>query len=83
MGRKKVGNGRDSNPKSLGTKVYGGQTVSAGSIIVRQRGSKINPGPGTSIGRDDTVFSLRDGVVEFFERKGKKTVKVNPISDSK
>jgi large subunit ribosomal protein L27 len=58
-------NGRDSNPKMLGVKVFSGQQVSAGSIIVRQRGTKFRPGPGAGIGRDDTIFALRDGVVEF------------------
>jgi large subunit ribosomal protein L27 len=58
-------NGRDSNPKMLGVKVFAGQQVSAGSIIVRQRGTKFRPGNGAGIGRDDTIFALRDGVVEF------------------
>jgi large subunit ribosomal protein L27 len=58
-------NGRDSNPKMLGVKVFSGQQVTAGSIIVRQRGTKFRPGNGTGIGRDDTIFAARDGVVEF------------------
>ena len=58
-------NGRDSNPKMLGVKIFDGQTVKAGMILVRQRGTKFRPGPGTSIGRDDTVFALRDGTVNF------------------
>jgi large subunit ribosomal protein L27 len=58
-------NGRDSNPKMLGVKVFSGQPVTAGSIIVRQRGTKFRPGNGTGIGRDDTIFAARDGVVEF------------------
>jgi large subunit ribosomal protein L27 len=58
-------NGRDSNPKMLGVKVFSGQQVTAGSIIVRQRGTRFRPGTGTGIGRDDTIFALRDGVVEF------------------
>jgi large subunit ribosomal protein L27 len=58
-------NGRDSNPKMLGVKVFSGQQVTAGSIIVRQRGTKFRPGIGTGIGRDDTIFAARDGVVEF------------------
>ncbi len=58
-------NGRDSNPKMLGVKVFSGQQVTAGSIIVRQRGTKFRPGNGTGIGRDDTIFAVRDGVVEF------------------
>jgi large subunit ribosomal protein L27 len=58
-------NGRDSNPKMLGVKIFDGQTVKAGMILVRQRGTKFRPGPGTSIGRDDTVFALTDGTVNF------------------
>jgi large subunit ribosomal protein L27 len=58
-------NGRDSNAQRLGIKVYGGQTVLAGSIIVRQRGTKFHPGRNVGIGRDDTLFALTDGVVEF------------------
>ena len=58
-------NGRDSNPKMLGVKIFSGQDVKAGMIIVRQRGTRFKPGPGTGIGRDDTIFALRDGTVEF------------------
>jgi large subunit ribosomal protein L27 len=58
-------NGRDSNPKMLGVKVFSGQQVRAGSIIVRQRGTRFRSGPGTGLGRDDTIFALRDGRVEF------------------
>ena len=58
-------NGRDSNPKHLGVKAYGGQYVTAGSIIIRQRGTKFKPGVNVGIGRDYTLFALRDGVVVF------------------
>jgi large subunit ribosomal protein L27 len=58
-------NGRDSNPKMLGVKVFSGQVVRSGAIIVRQRGTRFRPGPGTGIGRDDTIFAVRDGTVEF------------------
>jgi large subunit ribosomal protein L27 len=58
-------NGRDSNPKMLGVKVFDGQGVTAGTIIVRQRGTRFRPGPGTGIGRDDTIFAKRDGTVRF------------------
>ena len=58
-------NGRDSNPKMLGVKIFDGQTVKAGMILVRQRGTRFRPGPGTSLGRDDTVFALKDGTVNF------------------
>jgi large subunit ribosomal protein L27 len=62
-------NGRDSNPQYLGIKRYGGEAVTAGSIIVRQRGTKFRPGFGTKLGKDDTVFALVDGTVEFQGRK--------------
>ena len=58
-------NGRDSNPKMLGVKVFGGQDVKAGMIIVRQRGTRFRPGPGVGIGKDDTIFAKRDGKVSF------------------
>ena len=58
-------NGRDSEAKRLGVKVFAGQGVKSGMIIVRQRGTRFRPGPGASIGRDDTIFATRDGVVEF------------------
>jgi large subunit ribosomal protein L27 len=58
-------NGRDSNPKMLGVKIFDGQEVKAGMIIVRQRGSKFRPGPGAGVGRDDTIFATRDGRAEF------------------
>ncbi|HET7556965.1 MAG TPA: 50S ribosomal protein L27 [Rhodanobacteraceae bacterium] len=58
-------NGRDSNPKYLGVKLYGGQAVEAGNIIVRQRGTQFHPGTGVGLGRDHTLFALVDGKVEF------------------
>jgi large subunit ribosomal protein L27 len=58
-------NGRDSNPKMLGVKVFAGQRVGGGEIIVRQRGTRFRPGDGTGIGRDHTIFATRPGVVEF------------------
>ena len=58
-------NGRDSNPKMLGVKVFSGQEVSGGMILVRQRGTRFRPGPGTGLGRDDTIFATRAGTVEF------------------
>jgi large subunit ribosomal protein L27 len=58
-------NGRDSNPKMLGVKVFDGQTITAGTIIVRQRGTRFRPGPGAGIGRDDTIFAKRNGTVVF------------------
>ncbi len=69
MAQKKAGgssrNGRDSNPKMLGVKAYGGELVSAGSIIVRQRGTQFHPGKNVGIGKDHTLFAKTDGVVEF------------------
>ena len=72
MAQKKGGgstrNGRDSQPKMLGVKVFGGQTVPAGSIIVRQRGTRFHPGVNVGIGRDHTLFALVDGVVSYAVR---------------
>jgi large subunit ribosomal protein L27 len=58
-------NGRDSNAQRLGVKLFDGQVVKAGMIIVRQRGTRFRPGPGAGIGRDDTIFAKRDGTVAF------------------
>lgn len=58
-------NGRDSAAKRLGVKVFAGQEVRAGMIIARQRGTRFRPGPGTALGRDDTIFATRDGTVSF------------------
>ena len=58
-------NGRDSNSKRLGVKVFSGEEVKAGAIIVRQRGTRFRPGPGVGLGRDDTIFATREGRVEF------------------
>jgi len=69
-------NGRDSNAQRLGVKRYGGQTVRAGNILVRQRGTKFHPGNNVGRGSDDTLFALIDGVVQF-ERKGKDRKKVS------
>jgi len=63
-------NGRDSHGQRLGVKAYGGESVSAGTILVRQRGTRIFPGTNVALGKDDTIFALSDGVVKF-ERKGK------------
>lgn len=73
-------NGRDSNPQFLGIKRYGGHFVTAGNIIVRQRGTKFHPGRNVGKGRDDTLFALVDGVVQF-ERRGRtrQQVSVNPV----
>ncbi|MDP2790985.1 MAG: 50S ribosomal protein L27 [Rectinemataceae bacterium] len=72
-------NGRDSNPQYLGVKKYANEAVTAGSIIVRQRGSKIHAGLNVGIGKDDTLFALVDGMVSFREIKGKKYAQVEPF----
>jgi large subunit ribosomal protein L27 len=75
MAHKKAGgstrNGRDSNPKFLGVKRYGGQRVLAGNILIRQRGTRVHAGLNVGVGRDHTLFALKDGVV-LFEKKGDK-----------
>ena len=73
-------NGRDSNPKYLGVKIYGGQAIDAGNIIVRQRGTEFHPGMGVGLGRDHTLFALVDGTVEFSVQgpKKRRTVSVIP-----
>jgi large subunit ribosomal protein L27 len=80
MAHKKGGgssrNGRDSTSKRLGVKVFGGETVTAGSIIVRQRGTRINAGDGVAKGGDDTLFALRDGTIEFHESRGRRYARV-------
>ena len=82
MARKRGGsgakNGRDSNPNYLGIKVYGGGKVTAGSIIARQRGTKIHPGVNVGCGGDYTLFALADGKVSFVQRRGRKMAAVVP-----
>ena len=73
-------NGRDSASQRLGVKCFGGQMVTGGSIIIRQRGTKFRPGSNTSLGKDYTIFALIDGVVQFETKgKGKKFVHVVPV----
>ena len=69
-------NGRDSKPKMLGVKIFAGQTVAGGEIIVRQRGTRFRPGDGAGIGRDDTIFAKRAGVVEFHTGRRGRTISV-------
>jgi large subunit ribosomal protein L27 len=71
-------NGRDSTSKRLGVKAFDGTTVTAGSIIVRQRGTKFHPGENVGRGGDDTLFALAPGKVRFGERKGRKLVDILP-----
>ncbi|HET6784211.1 MAG TPA: 50S ribosomal protein L27 [Pseudoxanthomonas sp.] len=75
-------NGRDSQPKMLGVKAFGGQLISAGSIIVRQRGTKFHPGTNVGVGKDHTLFALVDGHVKFATKGAlnKHTVSVEPVS---
>jgi len=74
-------NGRDSNPNMLGVKRYGGELVTAGSIIVRQRGTKVHPGVNVGKGGDDTLFAKVDGTVQFITKAGKrKYVTIVPTS---
>lgn len=81
MARKKsAGNGRDSNPKYLGVKVFSNQFIRAGSIIVRQRGTLIKPGFNVGIGKDYTLFALIDGIVKFHNKGDRKYVSVIPAS---
>jgi large subunit ribosomal protein L27 len=85
MAQKKGGgstrNGRDSQPKMLGVKAFGGQTVSAGSIIVRQRGTKFHPGVNVGLGKDHTLFALIDGQVRFAVKgeRNRSTVSIEPL----
>ena len=85
MAQKKGGgstrNGRDSQPKMLGVKAFGGQVVSAGSIIVRQRGTKFHAGNNVGMGRDHTLFALVDGTISFAVKgaENRKTVVVTPV----
>jgi large subunit ribosomal protein L27 len=69
-------NGRDSNPKMLGVKIFAGQTVTGGEIIVRQRGTRFRPGDGVGIGRDHSIFAKRPGVVQFSSGRRGRTISV-------
>ena len=82
-GEGSVKNGRDSQSKRLGVKIFGGQAAISGNIIVRQRGTVYHPGKNVGVGRDFTLFALADGVVEFKRKKGDKTfVSVNAAAVS-
>ncbi len=85
MAHKKAGgstnNGRDSNSKRLGVKRYGGESVTSGSIIVRQRGTRIKPGTNVGLGKDYTIFAVIDGEVKFeWAAKGRRKVSVYPVA---
>ena len=83
MAHKKAGgssrNGRDSNAQRLGVKVFTGTNITAGTILIRQRGTKFHPGKNVGKGKDDTLFSLVDGSVSFGNAKGRKTIDVTPL----
>jgi large subunit ribosomal protein L27 len=72
-------NGRDSQSKRLGVKRFDGQAVTAGTILVRQRGTRIHPGDNVGRGGDDTLFALTEGTVKFGSRKGRKLVDILPV----
>ena len=79
-GEGSVKNGRDSNSKRLGVKIYGGQPAIAGNIIVRQRGTQYHPGKNVGVGKDFTLFALADGVVQYKKTKDNKTtISVNAV----
>ena len=85
MAHKKAGgssrNGRDSHSKRLGTKVYGGEAIRAGGIIVRQRGTKIHPGVNVGVGKDHTLFALVDGNVQFSTKGPKQNKFANVVAN--
>ena len=82
-GEGSVKNGRDSQSKRLGVKIFGGQQAIAGNIIVRQRGTVYHPGKNVGVGRDFTIFATVDGVVEFKKTRGDKTyISVNAVDTS-
>ena len=88
MAHKKAGgsskNGRDSESKRLGVKIYGGQAVVAGNIIIRQRGTKWHPGENVGIGKDHTIYAVAEGNVEFKTKRGGRTyVSVAPSAPAK
>jgi large subunit ribosomal protein L27 len=75
-------NGRDSNPQHLGVKVFAGQVVTGGEIIVRQRGTRFKPGPGVGIGKDDTIFAKSAGKVQFRENARGRYVSILPAAQA-
>jgi large subunit ribosomal protein L27 len=74
-------NGRDSNAKRLGVKVFSGQAVNGGEIIVRQRGTRFRPGEGVGLGKDDTIFAVRPGVVQFSRGRRGRVISVQPAEE--
>ena len=80
MGGGSTRNGRDSNAQRLGVKVFDGTVITAGTILIRQRGTKVHPGNNVGIGKDDTLFALAAGSVKFGERRGRRVVDVLPTN---
>lgn len=74
-------NGRDSNAQRLGVKAFGGQEISAGTILIRQRGTRFHPGKNVGKGGDDTLFALVEGNVEFGTRRGRRVVNIAPAAE--
>ena len=75
-------NGRDSNAKRLGVKMFAGEVVTGGEIIVRQRGSRFRAGEGVGIGKDDTLYAKAEGLLEFTTKRNKRVVNVVPVADA-
>jgi large subunit ribosomal protein L27 len=75
-------NGRDSNAQRLGVKVFAGQAVTGGEIIVRQRGTRFKPGEGVGLGKDDTIFATRPGTVQFAQGRRGRVISVEPAGDA-
>ena len=73
-------NGRDSNAQRLGVKAFGGTAVTAGAILVRQRGTKFHPGLNVGLAKDDSLFALVDGTVQFGERRGRRVIDIVPAA---
>lgn len=74
-------NGRDSNSQRLGAKAYGGQVVTGGSILMRQRGTRFHPGTNVGRGKDDTLFALIAGTVEYGQSKGRRVINILPVAE--
>ncbi|MCC6977070.1 MAG: 50S ribosomal protein L27 [Candidatus Melainabacteria bacterium] len=72
-------NGRDSQPKRLGVKKYGGEHVTAGNILVRQRGTRFHPGANVRVGGDDSLYAVANGIVKFEEQRGRQLISVYPV----
>lgn len=75
-------NGRDSESKRLGVKIYGGQPALAGNIIIRQRGTQHFPGEGVGMGKDHTIFATRDGIVKFNVKRDRSYISVEPVGEA-